>query len=112
MAFEDESRVVMFEGNFQEYEEDKNKPKEKPEDKSEKTDAAASDAAALADAEPPSEGEAAPPEAAMGMGMMAGMYGHGHKGEQPPKAEVKYEPSVWGRYAKVLLSSTEFVFIN
>jgi hypothetical protein len=101
---------------LKEYEEDKNKPtvkpEGKPEDKSEKADAAVSDAAPPADAEFPSEGEAAPPEAAMGMGMMAGMYGHGHKGQAPPKAEVKYEPSVWGRYAKVLLSSTEFVFIN
>ena len=33
------------------------------------------------------------------------------KGRQPVP-EVKYEPTVWGRYAKVLLSSSEFVFIN
>ncbi len=25
---------------------------------------------------------------------------------------VKYEPTAWGRYAKVLLSSSEFLFIN
>ena len=27
-------------------------------------------------------------------------------------ATIKYEPTVWGRYAKMLLSSTEFLFIN
>jgi hypothetical protein len=49
----------------------------------------------------------------MGMGMMAGMGGpYGRTSKAPAKAEVKYEPSVWGRYAKVLLSSTEFIFIN
>ena len=53
-----------------------------------------------------------PPDANMGMGMMAGMGGPGRKGKAPAKAEVKYEPTVWGRYAKVLLSSTEFIFIN
>jgi hypothetical protein len=101
-----------------EYEEDKNKPKDKPEvnpkDKSEKatSDAAATDAAPPADADAPAEGQAAAPDAAMGVGMMAGMYGPGHKGQPPPKADIKYEPSVWGRYAKVLLSSTEFIFIN
>ena len=50
--------------------------------------------------------------AGMGMGMMAGM-GMGRRGNGPAKpAEVKYEPSAWGRYAKVLLSATEFTFIN
>jgi hypothetical protein len=34
----------------------------------------------------------------------------GPGGEGPPP--VKYEPTVWGRYAKVLLSSSEFLFIN
>jgi hypothetical protein len=49
----------------------------------------------------------------MGMGMMAGMAGMGRRGQGPAKpVEVKYEPSAWGRYAKVLLSSTEFTFIN
>jgi len=98
-----------------EYEEDKNKPKDEGKDKADK---AASDAAAEAppaEAETPTEGEGAAPDAAadadMGMGMLAGMYGPHHKGP-PPKPEVKYEPSVWGRYAKVLLSSTEFIFIN
>jgi hypothetical protein len=116
-----------------EYEEDKNKPKVDPKDKptvdpKDKPAGAAPDAAvsqgaasdgAVADAAPPAEGEAptegeAPaPDAAIGMGMLAGMYGPGgHKGQAPPKPDIKYEPSVWGRYAKVLLSSTEFIFIN
>jgi len=46
---------------------------------------------------------------AMGMGMMAGM---GRRGGPPPAPEVKYEATAWGRYAKVLLSATEFLFIN
>ena len=58
----------------------------------------------------------------MGMGMMQGMGGMagggfgmpgGGRGRGPAKpVEVKYEPTAWGRYAKVLLSSTEFIFIN
>ncbi len=50
------------------------------------------------------------PNAEMGMGMMAGVYG-ARRGPAKP-AEIKYEPTVWGRYAKLLLSSTEFIFIN
>ncbi len=61
--------------------------------------------------------------AGMGMGMMGGMgnfggfggfggMGGGRRGAGPAKAEVKYEPTAWGRYAKVLLSSTEFTFID
>jgi hypothetical protein len=46
------------------------------------------------------------------MGMMGGMGLNGKRGQGPAKTEVKYEPTVWGRYAKVLLSSTEFIFIN
>jgi Protein of unknown function (DUF1549)/Protein of unknown function (DUF1553)/Planctomycete cytochrome C len=52
----------------------------------------------------------ADPNAAMGMGMMAGVPG-GKGGAQKP-ADIKYEPTIWGRYAKLLLSSTEFIFIN
>jgi hypothetical protein len=120
---------------LKEYEEDKNKPKENPKDKPAKDAAepAATPGAPLAKTEPaaaatlpeapkgstdadpeaPAEGDAAPDAAAdanLGMGMMAGM--GGRKGQAPPKPEIKYEPSVWGRYAKVLLSSTEFTFIN
>jgi hypothetical protein len=97
---------------LKEFEEDKNKPK----DKSDKAVDAA-DATPPAEAETPTEGDAAAnpdaaPDANLGMGMMAGMGKYGHKAKEPAKAEVKYEPSVWGRYAKVLLSSTEFIFIN
>jgi hypothetical protein len=76
-----------------------------------KTDAveAASDSAA--DMPMPDEA-AAPtdPNAEMGMGMMAGVPG-ARRGPAKP-VEIKYEPTVWGRYAKLLLSSTEFIFIN
>jgi hypothetical protein len=44
-----------------------------------------------------------------GMGMLAGM---GRRGPGAPAPEVKYDATVWGRYAKVLLSSSEFLFIN
>jgi hypothetical protein len=47
----------------------------------------------------------------MGMGMMGGM-GNGRRGGAEKPVEVKYEPTVWGRYAKLLLSSTEFIFVN
>ena len=51
--------------------------------------------------------------AGMGAGMMAGMGGFGgRRGGPAPPPEVKYEATAWGRYAKVLLSSTEFLFIN
>jgi hypothetical protein len=46
----------------------------------------------------------------MGMGMMGGMGGRGGRGGAA--AEVKYDASAWGRYIKVLLSASEFVFIN
>ncbi len=47
----------------------------------------------------------------MGMGMMGGM-GNGRRGGAAKPVEIKYEPTVWGRYAKLLLSSTEFIFVN
>ncbi len=56
--------------------------------------------------------------AGMGMGMMGGMGGMGggagaRRGPKPDAVpEIKYEPTAWGRYAKVLLSATEFIFIN
>ena len=55
---------------------------------------------------------------AMGMGMMGGMGGFGaggpggRRGGPAAAPEVKYEATAWGRYAKVLLSSSEFLFIN
>jgi hypothetical protein len=60
------------------------------------------------------EGDAAAAAAAepmgMGMGMMGGMGGRRGAGGGAP--EVKYDVTVWGRYAKVLFSSSEFLFIN
>jgi hypothetical protein len=57
-----------------------------------------------------------PADAGVGMGMMGGMGGFGGGGRRGPgkpgPAPVKYEPTAWGRYAKVLLSSSEFIFIN
>jgi hypothetical protein len=52
----------------------------------------------------------ADPNADMGMGMMAGV--PGRRGGPAKPVEIKYEPTVWGRYAKLLLSSSEFIFIN
>jgi len=45
---------------------------------------------------------------AAGFGGPGGRRGPGPQTTPPPK----YEPSAWGRYAKVLISSSEFVFIN
>ncbi|HEY4361224.1 MAG TPA: PSD1 and planctomycete cytochrome C domain-containing protein [Bryobacteraceae bacterium] len=52
--------------------------------------------------------------AGMGMGMMDGVPGMGGRRGNRPGApvEVKYDPTAWGRYTKILLSSTEFLFIN
>jgi hypothetical protein len=52
--------------------------------------------------------------AGMGMGMMDGVPGMGGRRGNGPAGPppVKYDPTVWGRYAKVLLSSTEFLFVN
>jgi hypothetical protein len=63
---------------------------------------------------------AAPAAPAMGMGMMGGMgggFGGGMGGGRGGRggaaaADVKYEATAWGRYIKVLLSASEFVFIN
>jgi hypothetical protein len=52
---------------------------------------------------------AAPANGGMGMGMMGGM---GRRGGQAAAPEVKYDATVWGRYAKILFSSSEFLFIN
>jgi hypothetical protein len=59
----------------------------------------------------------APPATPVGMGLMGGMggfggMGGGRGGRGGAAAEVKYEASAWGRYIKVLLSASEFVFIN
>lgn len=48
--------------------------------------------------------------------MMAGMFGFGSgaaRQQGPPSPPpVEYTPTAWGRYAKVLLSSSEFLYIN
>lgn len=63
-----------------------------------------------ADTANPAPAGAADPNAGMGMGMMGGM---GRRGQKPAAVpDIKYEPTVWGRYAKILLSSSEFMFIN
>jgi len=63
------------------------------------------------------EAVAAATASPMGMGMMGGMGGFGfgmggRRGPAAPPPEVKYDVTVWGRYAKILLSSSEFLFIN
>jgi hypothetical protein len=55
------------------------------------------------------EGGAPQQPGAMGMGMMGGM---GRRGAGAAAPEIKYDPTVWGRYAKILFSSSEFLFIN
>jgi hypothetical protein len=56
---------------------------------------------------------AAEEKAAMGMGMMDGVPGMGRRGNGPAAVpEVKYDPTAWGRYAKILLSSSEFLFVD
>jgi len=45
----------------------------------------------------------------LGMGMMGGM---GRPGAKSAAPEIKYDATVWGRYAKILFSSSQFVFIN
>ncbi len=56
--------------------------------------------------------DGAPAAMPMGMGMMGGMMGGGRGGRGGAAAEVKYDASAWGRYAKMLFSSSEFMFIN
>ena len=91
---------------LREYEEGKNQAKEKEAQKESDKDhpEASTDAPAEAEETP------ADPNAAMGMGMMAGVPGASGAAAKP--LEIKYQPTVWGRYAKLLLSATEFIFIN
>jgi hypothetical protein len=108
---------------LKEYEEGKNKPKEDARAGRGKEGAGAADPAAekitpaadtvASEGDAPSglAGGAAEANPGMGMGMMGGM-GAGRRGQQAAAPPVKYEPTVWGRYAKVLLSSSEFLFIN
>jgi cytochrome c553 len=75
------------------------KPAAMPEAEGSAVDVAAADAPA---------GDAAP-AAPMGMGMFGGM---GRRGNNAAAPQVKYDPTIWGRYAKILFSSSEFLFIN
>jgi len=89
--------------------------------------------ALVAKTEPKNEGHPAPlkeedPEAApdsdkempkadekpeMGQGMMAGVMGNGRRGAKPEEEKKPMLPvTIFGRYAKILLSSNEFTFIN
>jgi len=65
---------------------------------------------AVADAEAGAGGGAGNAAQPMGMGMMGGMGGRRGQGGAAP--EIKYDPTVFGRYAKILFSSSEFLFIN
>jgi hypothetical protein len=127
----------LHEEPMREYEENKNKPPEpggggrggrggrggggtgpatataKPE-ATEGADGAAAEGGAAAT---PAADGGAPPATPVGMGMMGGLggfggMGGGRGGRGGAPAEVKYEASAWGRYIKVLLSASEFVFIN
>jgi len=119
---------------LKEYEENKNKPAEprgkggtrgggsanedgaKPNPVISKVESAPEPAGTGAEVEAPAAAEATgdADNAGMGMGMFGGVPGMGgRRGNNPLGApEIKYEPSAWGRYSKVLLSSTEFLFIN
>jgi hypothetical protein len=73
------------------------------------TDEAPAAEAAAGDAAAAGEGGAAQQPMGMGMGMMGGM---GRRGAGAAAPEIKYDATVWGRYAKILFSSSEFLFIN
>lgn len=64
----------------------------------------------VADAAPAAAEGAAEMPMGMGMGMMGGVPGARRGAGGAP--EVKYEPTAWGRYVKILLSSSEFLFVN
>jgi hypothetical protein len=109
----------LHEEPMREYEENKNKPEDSG-GRGGRGRGGMGPATATAKPEMPEGAEAAPvaegaeggaaPAAPMGMGMMGGMGGRGGRGGAAP--EVKYEATAWGRYIKVLLSASEFVFIN
>jgi len=125
----------LHEEPMREYEENKNKPADpgtgggrggrgrggmgpatataKPDMPAEGADGAATAEGGAPATETAAPAEGAAPAAPMGMGMMGGMGGMGGRGGRGgAPAEVKYEASAWGRYIKVLLSASEFVFIN
>ena len=74
------------------------------------------EASSDADKDSPKDGDKAMPgmEEKPGMGMMAGVMGPGgRRGAKPDEEKKPMLPvTVFGRYAKILLSSNEFTFIN
>jgi hypothetical protein len=102
---------------MREFNENKDKPKEEDGGPRPRRGEGGTGTAAAAKPEPDSAmpadaGAGGGANADMGMGMMGGMSG-GRRGPGPAAIpEVKYEPTTWGRYVKVLFGSTEFLFIN
>jgi hypothetical protein len=116
--------AYLHEEPMKEYEENKNKPAEGRGGRGRSGDGTTPPVTSDA-AKPDTAGAVVPvsdtpAETPMGMGMMGGMGGFagfgglgGRRPAGPPKPpEVKYEPTAWGRYAKILMSSSEFLFIN
>ena len=88
---------------MQEFEEVKNKPKETASEGMQK-------ATESADGTPAADDETTPPPAGA---MMAGIPGYDRPGPKKPAAPTpKYTATPWGRYAKILLSSSEFLYID
>lgn len=96
---------------LKEYEEQKAEREKKEKAEKEKADKTKSPAAETATAaEPPGAGQTSPEEFGED-GMMAGMGGPS-KGKPDEKKKPPLPVTPWGRYAKVLLSSSEFLFVN
>ena len=93
---------------LKEYEERKKEEEEKEKKKTEKKDMTTGQAEGSA-AAPPAPPEAAEAGAMNPDGMMSGVVPRSTKGDdKKPLLPVTH----WGRYVKILLSSTEFMFIN
>jgi hypothetical protein len=87
---------------MREFEEAKNKPPDKA--------AEAGQPAEPEDAATATDGDVPAPT---GDGMMAGVPGYDRRGPQKAAAPApKYVATPWGRYAKILLSSSEFLYID
>jgi cytochrome c553 len=123
---EDEIKLglaYLHEEPLKEYEENKNKPAEGGGRGGRGNRGTSMTTDAKPDATPAIVTEEAANANPMGMGMMGGManFGNGFPGGPPGgrrgngparPPEVKYEPTAWGRYAKILFTSSEFFFIN
>jgi len=109
---------------MKEYEENKNKPRDDAGGgRGGRRRGPAGAVPTISEDDPPGDGAAGGgaaggvQPAAMGMGMMGGMggfgFGGGRRGQTAAAApEVKYTATAWGRYLKVLFSSSEFMFVN